>query len=110
LAATLVRTVSAQPDAASTWAQHARILDQLTERFPAAAELLAAAGTDLLALPAVPKEHWRQRWSTPPERLNTKLGRRAEVVASSSHREAVIRLVGAAPAEQHDEWPWRAAT
>jgi putative transposase len=33
LVATLVRTVFAQPDAASTWTQHARIVDQLTERF-----------------------------------------------------------------------------
>jgi putative transposase len=46
LIATLVRSIFAQPDATSTWAQHARVVEQLTERFPRAAELLAdAAGS-----------------------------------------------------------------
>ena len=65
LMSTLVRTVFAQPDAASVWAQHARVVDQLAERFPAAAELLAAAA-DLLAFTAFPKEHWRQARSNNP--------------------------------------------
>jgi transposase-like protein len=64
LVATLVRTIFAQPDAASTLAQHARIVEQLESRFPAAAELLADAAGDLLAFTAFPKEHWRQIWST----------------------------------------------
>jgi hypothetical protein len=56
LMSTLVRTVFAQPDAASVWAQHARVVDQLAERFPAAAELLADAAADLLAFTAFPAE------------------------------------------------------
>jgi putative transposase len=105
LVATLVRTVFAQPDAASTWAQHARIVEQLQERFPAAAELLADAAADLLAFTAFPKEHWRQLWSNnPQERLNKELRRRTEVVGIFPNREAIIRLVGAVLAEQHDEW------
>jgi putative transposase len=105
LVATLVRTVFAQPDAASTHAQHARIVDQLQERFPAAAELLADAAADLLAFTAFPKEHWRQIWSNnPQERLNKELRRRTEVVGIFPNREAVIRLIGAVLAEQHDEW------
>ena len=105
LVATLVRTVFAQPDAASTWAQHARIVDQLAERFPAAAELLADAAADLLAFTAFPKEHWRQIWSNnPQERLNREIRRRTDVVGIFPNRAAVIRLVGAVLAEQHDEW------
>lgn len=105
LVATLVRTVFAQPDAASTWAQHARIVDQLQERFPPAADLLADAAADLLGFTAFPKEHWRQVWSNnPQERLNKELRRRTEVVGIFPNREAVIRLVGAVLAEQHDEW------
>jgi putative transposase len=105
LVATLVRTVFAQPDAASTWAQHARIVDQLQERFPAAAELLADATADLLAFTAFPKEHWRQLWSNnPQERLNKELRRRTEVVGIFPNRAAVLRLLGAVLAEQHDEW------
>jgi putative transposase len=105
LVATLVRTVFAQPDAASTWAQHARIVDQLAERFPAAAELLADAAADLLAFTAFPKEHWRQIWSNnPQERLNKELRRRTDVVGIFPNRAAVLRLIGAVLAEQHDEW------
>lgn len=103
--ATLVRTIFAQPDAASVWEQHARVVEQLTERFPAAAELLAEAGADVLAFTAFPKEHWRQIWSNnPQERLNKELRRRTDVVGIFPNRDAVIRLVGSVLAEQHDEW------
>jgi putative transposase len=105
LVATLVRSVFAQPDAASAWAQHARVVDQLAERFPAAAELLADAAADLLAFTAFPKEHWRQVWSNnPQERLNREIRRRTDVVGIFPNRAAVIRLVGAVLAEQHEEW------
>jgi putative transposase len=105
LVATLVRSVFAQPDAASTHAQHARIVEQLSQRFPAAAELLADAAADLLAFTAFPKEHWRQIWSNnPQERLNKELRRRTDVVGIFPNRDAVVRLVGAVLAEQHDEW------
>jgi transposase-like protein len=105
LVATLVRTIFAQPDAASTWAQHERIVDQLTERFPEAAALLADAAEDLLAFASFPKEHWRQIWSNnPQERLNKEIRRRTDVVGIFPDRGSVIRLVGAILAEQHDEW------
>ena len=103
--ATLVRTIFAQPDAASVWDQHARVVEQLTERFPAAAELLADAAGDVLAFTAFPKEHWKQVWSNnPQERLNKELRRRTDVVGIFPNRDAVIRLVGSVLAEQHDEW------
>ena len=89
----------------SVWEQHARVVDQLTERFPAAAELLADAAPDVLAFTAFPKEHWKQIWSNnPQERLNKELRRRTDVVGIFPNRDAVIRLVGAVLAEQHDEW------
>jgi putative transposase len=105
MVATLVRTIFAQPDAASVWEQHAKVVEQLTERFPAAAELLAEAGPDVLAFTAFPKEHWRQIWSNnPQERLNKELRRRTDVVGIFPNRDAVVRLVGSVLAEQHDEW------
>jgi putative transposase len=85
MVATLVRTIFAQPDAASVWEQHARVVDQLTEQFPAAAELLAEAAPDVLAFTGFPKEHWKQVWSNnPQERLNKELRRRTDVVGASS--------------------------
>jgi transposase-like protein len=103
--ATMVRTIFAQPDAASVWDQHTRVVEQLTERFPAAAELLAEAATDVLAFTGFPKEHWKQIWSNnPQERLNKELRRRTDVVGIFPNRDAVIRLVGSVLAEQHDEW------
>lgn len=105
MVATLVRTIFAQPDAASVWAQHARVVDQLAERFGDAADHLAAAAPDVLAFTGFPKEHWRQIWSNnPQERLNKELRRRTDVVGIFPNREAVVRLVGAVLAEQHDEW------
>jgi transposase-like protein len=105
MVATLVRTIFAQPDAQSVWEQHARVVEQLTEKFPAAAELLADAAADVLAFTAFPKEHWKQVWSNnPQERLNKELRRRTDVVGIFPNRDAVIRLVGSVLAEQHDEW------
>lgn len=105
MVATLVRTIFAQPDAASTWTQHARVVAQLQEKFPDAADHLTDAAPDVLAYTGFPKEHWRQIWSNnPQERLNKELRRRTDVVGIFPNREAVIRLVGAVLAEQHDEW------
>jgi putative transposase len=105
LVATLARSIFAQPDGDSVWAQHGRIVAQLEERFPEAAKLLVEAGPDLLAFTSFPKEHWRQIWSNnPQERLNREIRRRTDVVGIFPNRAAVLRLVGAVLAEQHDEW------
>jgi transposase-like protein len=105
MVATLVRTIFAQPDHDSVWAQHGRVVAQLAERFAAAADLLAEAASDVLAFTAFPKEHWKQIWSNnPQERLNKELRRRTDVVGIFPDRPAVVRLVGSVLAEQHDEW------
>jgi transposase-like protein len=105
LVATLVRSVFAQPDAESVWAQLERVVDQLGERFAEVATALVDVAPDLLAFTAFPKEHWRQIWSNnPQERLNKELRRRTDVVGIFPHRASVVRLVGAVLAEQNDEW------
>src|SRR5438067_7465403 len=105
MVATLVRSIFEQPDADTTWAQHARVVEQLQERFPDAAVMLVDAAPDVLAFTAFPKEHWRQiRSNNPQERLNKELRRRTDVVGIFPNRASMIRLVGAVLAEQHDEW------
>ena len=105
LVATLVRSIFAQPDAETTWACHGRVVEQLEQRFPEAARMLDEAGAELLSFTAFPKSHWKQIWSNnPQERLNKELRRRSDVVGIFPNREAVIRLMGAVLAEQHDEW------
>jgi transposase-like protein len=103
--ATLVRSIFAQPSAAEVRAQLERVIGQLAERFPAASELLAKAGADITAFAGFPSEHWRQIWSNnPQERLNREIRRRTDVVGIFPNRGAIVRLVGAVLAEQHDEW------
>ena len=105
MVATLVRTIFAQPDA-DVGVGPARPGRRTARRtVPDAATHLADAAADVLAFTGFPKEHWRQIWSNnPQERLNKELRRRTDVVGIFPNRDAVIRLVGAVLAEQHDEW------
>jgi len=101
----LLHSVYDQPDAASVHAQFDRVLDALTEKLPQVAAHLDAARADILAFTAFPKAIWRQIWSNnPQERLNREIRRRTDVVGIFPGRDALIRLVGAVLAEQHDEW------
>jgi len=101
----LLHSVYDQPDAASVHAQFGRVLDALEEKLPHVAAHLDAARADILAFTAFPKAIWRQIWSNnPQERLNREIRRRTDVVGIFPGRDALIRLVGAVLAEQHDEW------
>jgi putative transposase len=101
----LLHSVYDQPDAASVHAQFGRVLDALTDKLPQVAAHLDAARADILAFTSFPKAIWRQIWSNnPQERLNREIRRRTDVVGIFPGRDALIRLVGAVLAEQHDEW------
>ncbi len=105
MVAATVRTVFAQPAAASAREQWRKVADSLRAQFPRAAALLDEAEADVLAYTAFPREHWRQIWSNNPlERLNKEVKRRTDVVGIFPNDRAVVRLVGAVLAEQHDEW------
>jgi transposase-like protein len=101
----LLHSVYDQPDAASVHAQFGRVLDALEDKLPQVAAHLDAARPDILAFTSFPKAIWRQIWSNnPQERLNREIRRRTDVVGIFPARDALIRLVGAVLAEQHDEW------
>ncbi|MEZ3162269.1 IS256 family transposase, partial [Microbacterium sp. BWT-B31] len=102
---TLLGTIFDQPDKEAVNAQFDRVLDALEHKLPRSFEHLEAARDEILALTAFPKEIWRQIWSNNPnERLNREIRRRTDVVGIFPNRDAIIRLVGAVLAEQHDEW------
>jgi putative transposase len=105
MVAATIRTVFAQPDPAMAREQWRKVADGFRGRYPRLAALLDAAEEDVLAYLAFPREHWRQIWSNNPlERLNKEIKRRTDVVGIFPNDAAVIRLVGAVLAEQHDEW------
>jgi transposase-like protein len=100
-----VRTIFDQADANEVTVQFDRVVDALAEKLPRAADHHSDAKADLLAFTAHPREIWKQIWSSSPqERLNKEIRRRTDVVGIFPDRGAIIRLVGAVLAEQHDEW------
>jgi putative transposase len=101
----LLHSVYDQPDEQAVHAQFDRVIDALADKLPQVADHLENARADILAFTAFPKEVWRQIWSNNPnERLNREIRRRTDVVGIFPNRDAVIRLIGAVLAEQHDEW------
>ena len=105
MVAATIRTVFAQPDAATARETWRRVADGFRPRYPRLAELLDEAEAEVLAYLAFPPEHWRQVWSNNPlERLNKEVKRRTDVVGIFPDRAAVVRLVGSVLGEQHDEW------
>src|ERR687887_1599008 len=104
MVAATIRTVFVQPDPTSAREQSRRVADSFRSRFPRLAELLDESEADVLAYLSFPPEHWRQVWSNNPlERLNREVKRRTDVVGIFPNPPAVVRLVGAVLAEQHDE-------
>ena len=103
--ASAIRMVFAQLEPAAAREQWRKVADSFRGRFDRLAQLLDGAEEEVLAYLAFPREHWRQLWSTNSlERLNKEVKRRTDVVGIFPNERAVLRLVGAVLAEQHDEW------
>jgi putative transposase len=105
MVAAAVRTIFAQPDAASVRAQLATIAGMLGRQFPKVEAMLRDAAEELTAFAGFPAEHWRKIWSTNGlERVNKEIKRRTDVVGVFPNPAALLRLAGALLAEIHDEW------
>jgi putative transposase len=105
IGATLLHSIFGQSDAESVVAQYDRVLDTLADKLPKVAEHLDAARAELLAFTGFPNQMWRQIWFQQPLSGSTKRPAGAPTSSGSSpDRTAIIRLVGAVLAEQHDEW------
>jgi len=92
LVATMVRSIFAQPSAKNVMGQHKLVVEQLSTRFPEAADMLSDATEDILAFASFPKAIWRQIWSNnPQERLNREVQRHTDVVGIFPNRAAITR-------------------
>jgi putative transposase len=99
------RTILALTDPKAVQARWDEVADTLEARFPKAAVSMRNAKLDVLAFTQFPVVHWRKIWSNDPlERLNKEIKRRTNVVGIFPNDTAVIRLVGAVLADQHDDW------
>jgi len=65
-----VRTIFEQPDAEQVWAQHARVVAQIEDRFGDVAAMLTDMAPDLLAFTSFPTEHWSAIRSKNPLSVN----------------------------------------
>jgi len=104
-----------------------KVSEQLRPCWPKLADLMDASKHDLLANiglrpfliqtvhlsvcrlrrtgPTSPRQHRTKLHSTNPiERLNKEVKRRADVVGIFPNAASIMRLIGAVPFEQNDEW------
>jgi hypothetical protein len=87
MVATVVRSIFAQPDAETTWAQLERVSLQLQEKFPVVATMLLDAATTSSPSPVSPRNTCGRSGPTiPQERLDKELRRRSDVVGVFPNR------------------------
>lgn len=98
------RSIFADATADRVWAQHGCVIEQLTNRFPQAANLLSETGADFLAFTGFANSHWRRICSNNPrERLIREIRSPTDVDSVFSNRDAIIRLIESGLAEQNGE-------
>ena len=100
--ATLIRTIFAQPDGPSVWAQLERVVDQLEAKFAEVAAALVDMAPDLLAFTSFPRSTGARSGPTTRRGLIKSSGVRCG--RDIPQPGGGYRLIGAVLAEQNDEW------
>ena len=105
MVAAAIRTIFAQPDAATSASNLAPSPACSPRQLPKVEQMLQAAAADVTAFADFPVAHWKKIWSTNPlERVNNQIKRRTDVVGIFPNPAALLRLAGSVLVEIHDEW------
>jgi len=101
----LLREVTEAPTLAEARGALARVVEELSERYPEVALLLEEQGEEMLAVYALPAEHRKRMRSTNMlERWFEEVRRRTRVVRIFPNRASCVRLIGAHCLETNEEW------
>ena len=111
MVATLIRSIFDQPDAEQVQAQHARVVEQLAERFADAADMLIGAEADILAFMASPRSTGARSGPTTPRSASTRRSGGAPT-SSASSPTALPSSAWLAPCSPNSttSGPWPGAT
>ncbi len=105
MAAALVRTIFAQPDATHVERQLGEVVTSLEATFPEVANMLGDGKEEVFAFRYFPSAHWRRLWSTNPlERLHAEIKCRTKVVGIYPNDAVVLRFVSAVCLDIHEDW------
>jgi transposase-like protein len=102
--AAALRTVFVHPNPAEIAAAWDRTADMFARQFPRVKELMDHAKGDVLAFSAFPADHWRNDLVEQPARACEQGDQATHERRIFPNDQAIVRLVGAVLAEQHDDW------